>query len=233
MANIIVTGVSTGIGLELCRYFLLTGEHTVAGISRNSIVPMGIEEMRPHKGARYLHHTMDITQPTELAAFRNWLQREKLTPDVLINNAGMMLHKPFAEITPEEADRVLEVNFKAPFMLMQTILPLMESGGHIVNITSMGGVMGSVKFPGLSLYSASKGALSVLTEALAEELRETGIRVNALALGAVQTGMLEQTFPGYKAPLNPEEMAEFIGDFALKGHRYFNGKVLQVATTTP
>jgi len=85
----------------------------------------------------------------------------------------------------------------------------------------------------MSLYSASKGALAILTESLAEELKEQNIRVNALALGAVQTEMLEEAFPGYQAAVTAEEMADFITDFALKAHSYINGKIIPVSLSTP
>ena len=109
----------------------------------------------------------------------------------------------------------------------------MNTNSHIVNIGSMGGFQGSAKFKGLSLYSAAKGAVAVLTESMAEEFKERGIKVNALALGAVQTEMLASAFPGYKAPLTAGQMAEFIADFALNGHKYFNGKILPVSLSTP
>jgi 3-oxoacyl-[acyl-carrier protein] reductase len=109
----------------------------------------------------------------------------------------------------------------------------MSSGSHIVNISSMGGYQGSSKYKGLSVYSASKAALSCLSECLAGELKDSGISVNCLALGSVQTGMFEKAFPGFKAPLGPKEMAEFITYFAINGNKYFNGKVLPVAVNNP
>ena len=113
------------------------------------------------------------------------------------------------------------------------MFPVFNEESHIVNISSIGGVQGSSKFSGLSLYSASKGAISILTECLAEELKESKISVNALALGAVQTEMLAEAFPGYKAPLSATEMAKYIYDFALTGNKYYNGKILPVSISTP
>ncbi|MFO7723712.1 MAG: SDR family oxidoreductase [Bacteroidales bacterium] len=233
MATIVITGISKGIGRALTDYFLSVGGHHVIGLSRGSnlMATEGGPEM--DAGAEFTHVELDMTEEGELEGFIRMLKGMGIRPDVLINNAGMMLNKPFGEITGAEVDEVLAVNFRAPFLLTRMLLPLMNRPAHIVNISSMGGIMGSVKFPGLSLYSASKGALSILTEALAEELKEEGISVNALAPGSVQTEMLEEVFPGYKAPVTPEEMASFIGHFALTGHRFFNGKVLPVAVSTP
>jgi NAD(P)-dependent dehydrogenase (short-subunit alcohol dehydrogenase family) len=109
----------------------------------------------------------------------------------------------------------------------------MKKEGHVVSISSMGGVQGSVKFPGLSAYSSSKGAIITLTELLAEEYKETGPSFNVLALGSVQTEMLEEAFPGFKAPLSATEMAQYIMDFSLTGNKFYNGKILQVSSTTP
>ena len=110
---------------------------------------------------------------------------------------------------------------------------MQRQNAHIVNIGSMGGFQGSAKFKGLSLYSSSKGALAILSECLAEELKERKIFVNCLALGSAQTEMLSEAFPGYHAPLTAREMAGFVVDFATRGHRWFNGKVLPVAVSTP
>lgn len=97
----------------------------------------------------------------------------------------------------------------------------------------MGGIQGSMKFAGLAAYSSSKGALITLTELLAEEYKENGPAFNVLALGAVQTEMLEEAFPGYRAPLSAIEMAEYIRNFSLTGSKYYNGKILQVSNSTP
>ena len=109
----------------------------------------------------------------------------------------------------------------------------MESGSNVLNISSIGGVQGSVKFPGLSAYSSSKGALNILTEMLAEEYKNRGIHFNSLALGSVQTKMLEKAFPNFKASTSALEMAEYIYNFSTNGYRLMNGKVISVSSTTP
>ena len=153
--------------------------------------------------------------------------------DVLINNAGRLLNKPFSETTTEEFDAVYKVNVFGVAEMTKTVLPMMGKEGHVITVSSMGGVQGSMKFPGLSAYSSSKGAVITLTELLAEEYKETGPSFNVLALGAVQTEMLEEAFPGYKAPTTAMEMAAYIKDFALNGQKLYNGKLLQVSNSTP
>ena len=153
--------------------------------------------------------------------------------DILINNAGLLINKPFVELDEKDFDAMFNINVRSVFRLSRLLLPLFNRNAHILNISSMGGVQGSAKFPGLSLYSSSKGALAILTECLAEELKDLDIKVNCLALGAVRTEMLEKAFPGYEAPLSAGEMGSYIADFALHGHKYFNGKILPVSVSTP
>jgi 3-oxoacyl-[acyl-carrier protein] reductase len=229
MADIVITGTSRGIGLAVARVFLEQGNHRVVGFSGQPAVPDIVEST----GVRYFHFYTPHCEGINFEALHALLDREGIRPGILINNAGMMLNRPWDEITDEAFEEVLRVNLIRPFSLIRGLAPRMIRPGHIVNITSMGGVMGSVKFPGLAAYSAAKGGLNILTEALAEELKEGGIRVNALALGSVQTEMLQEAFPGYQSPVTPAEMARYIVDFALNGHRLFNGKVLQVAVTVP
>jgi short-subunit dehydrogenase len=155
--------------------------------------------------------------------------------DILINNAGYLVNKPFGKLTIQEMETSFHVNIISPAVLIQELIPLLKKSdnAHVVNISSMAGFQGSSKFPGLAVYSSSKAAIASLTECLAEEYKDHNITFNALALGAVNTEMLAEAFPDLKAPLNANEMAVFIQDFATNGHRYFNGKILPVNLSTP
>jgi short-subunit dehydrogenase len=155
--------------------------------------------------------------------------------DILINNAGSLVNRQFKDMSAAEILQQVNTNFIAPALLIQKLLPGMDRDkpSHIVNIGSMGGFQGSAKFPGLSVYSATKAAFASLTECLAAELTEYNIYANCLALGAVQTEMLAEAFPEYQAPVTPEAMASFIAEFALEGHKFFNGKVIPVSLSTP
>ena len=97
----------------------------------------------------------------------------------------------------------------------------------------MGAVQGSAKFPGLAYYSASKAAIANLTECLAEEYKEHNTAFNCLALGSANTEMFNEAFPGYKAAVSAQEMADLISDFAVNGQKYFNGKIIPVSVNTP
>ncbi|HAW81922.1 MAG TPA: short-chain dehydrogenase, partial [Balneola sp.] len=153
--------------------------------------------------------TADITSKEELEKISSEVAKlEKI--DGLINNAGMVLNRSFLETSQEDWRSIFDVNFFAPVQLIRILKPLLRKGSHIVNIGSMGGFQGSEKFPGLSAYSTSKGALAILSECLNAEFSNEGIAVNCLCLGAVQTKMLEEAFPGYEAPVSPKEMGSYI-----------------------
>jgi len=220
--NIIVTGASRGIGRALVDVFKSQG-HRVWALSRNTTELSQLPDVESV--------SLDIGNEQEI---KNWISSfDDQTFDVLINNAGLLVNKPFSETTAEDFESVYRVNVFGVANLIRNLLPLLTPQTHIVNISSMGGINGTSKFPGLAAYSSSKGALGILTELLAEEFKDHGPSVNALALGAVQTEMLEEAFPGYKAPLDADQMASYITDFALNGHLFYNGKVLPLSSSTP
>ncbi|MGD1848202.1 MAG: SDR family NAD(P)-dependent oxidoreductase [Salibacteraceae bacterium] len=234
--NIIVTGASRGIGAELARYFVAQG-HQVLGVSRNGDAMETIRaELNAASGEGVFHClAVDLTRDSALEAVSAFIKSEWGRVDRSVNNAGMLLHQPFGATNDAQVQKMFEVNLLAPGRLIRRILPYLQEvkKGHVVNIGSMGGYQGSAKFPGLAYYSASKAALASLTECLAEEYREQGISFNCLALGAVQTDMLAEAFPGYEAPLGAAAMAKHIGHFVLEGHEVYNGKVLPVSLSSP
>ncbi len=234
---IMITGASSGIGASLA--LALTGSgHTVLMVSRNRTRLEKIVRECNEASGNLLAHAIpfDLTDLTDLEEeFISQVKGMTRTLDALVNNAGQLIRKPFSAIKVSEARTLFDTNFFAPAQLIRICLPLMEESElkHVVNITSMAGFQGASKFSGLSYYSASKSALGSLTECLAEELKGEGVRLNALAIGSVQTEMLAEAFPGLKAPLNPLQMAEFMKWFVLEGGQYFNGKILPVSVSTP
>ena len=225
MEYIIVTGTSRGIGFELSRLLADAG-YKVLALSRND---KPIKDLK-HKNIQTF--SFDVSSVSDREKLANYL-KDNGKVRALINNAGRLLNKPFLETTEEEFKSVYEVNVFGVVAITKLVIPFMSNKGHVLTISSMGGIQGSAKFPGLSAYSSSKGAVITLTELLAEEFKETGPSFNALALGAVQTEMLEEAFPGYKAPVSATEMAEYVMDFALNGQKLYNGKILQVSSSTP
>ena len=224
MKFILITGIGRGLGTALAQRFLREEGITVIGTSRGGTVPFS------HERLRVVHD--EVSRPgNDFSALTQALDGVQL--DAVINNAAILHNKPFGSYTAEELENQFRVNVFAPFLLLQHLAAYLKPGSHVVNIGSMGGYQGSTKFPGLSAYSASKGALATFTECLAEEWKERGIRVNCLALGSVNTEMLAEAFPGYTAPLNPDDMAEFVARFTLDGQQFFNGKILPVSITVP
>jgi NAD(P)-dependent dehydrogenase (short-subunit alcohol dehydrogenase family) len=233
--NIIITGASSGVGFEAALELILSGKHKVIALARSQDKLEKLLEiahgLNPQADIFALAFDIVHDDYTDLQQFikNNFDNRV----DILINNAGVLINKPFVKLKEMDFIEMLQSNFIGHVRMIQGVVHLMPQGSHIVNIGSMGGFQGSVKFPGLSAYSASKAALHTLTECLALELAEQEIKVNCLALGSAQTEMLEQAFPDYQSPVLAFEMGKYIADFSITGHRFFNGKVLPVAVTTP
>ena len=226
MKNVIITGTSRGIGFELAQLFA-NANHNVLAISRNS------ETILKLNHPKITAVSVDISNENDIKKVVDFVSSTWKKVDIIIHNAGMLVNKPFTEITSKDYLEVYQVNVFGVAELTKSMIPFLQKGSHVVTISSMGGIQGSLKFPGLAAYSSSKGAVITLSELLAEEYKEQGIAFNVLALGAVQTEMLEEAFPGYQAPTTAKKMATYIFGFSLTGNQFYNGKVLQVSSTNP
>lgn len=233
--NIIITGASSGVGFEAVLELILKTEHKVLALARSGDKLKRLLEIAKglNPDCQLYPVQFDLVNDDIQHGLVPFIQQQFGKIDMLINNAGALEVKPFEQTKELDFVEMLQSNFLSHVRLIQGVLTEMNSPSHILNIGSMGGFQGSVKFPGLSAYSASKAALHTLTECLALELAERKIKVNCLALGSAQTEMLEKAFPGYESPVMAFEMGKYIADFALTGHQFFNGKVLPVAVTTP
>lgn len=233
--NIIISGASSGVGFEAVLELIGSGGHQVIALARSEDKLYKLQEIAQALNPECVLYTakFDIVQDDYDYGLIPFI-REKLGHiDVLINNAGSLINKPFMELSQTDFAEMLQNNLLGHVKMIQKIVPLMPAKSHIVNIGSMGGFQGSQKFSGLSAYSASKAALHNLTECLAAELSGLEIAVNCLALGSAQTEMLEKAFPDYQSPVMAFEMGKYIADFATGGHKFFNGKILPVAHSTP
>jgi len=232
--KVIITGASRGIGFELVQKYAEAG-HEVLALSRNSDRLEQLKEacLKLNPKAQVHILSFDLAKEDMALQLMPFIESCFQHVDILINNAGALVAKPFTEISAEELERIYRVNVLSVFKLTQELIPKFSNNAHIVNISSVGGVQGSVKFSGLSAYSSSKAALVALTECLAEEYKETDLAFNCLALGAVQTEMLEEAFPGYQAPTSAKDMAAYIFDFSMSGQNFYKGKVLNVSKSTP
>ena len=224
--TVIITGSSRGIGYELVSLFSKAG-YAVLALSRNTI-PLTALNL---KNVTVIPFDLENTE--DYNKVESFVKKEWEQVNILINNAGILINQPFSQTTIEDFKKVYNTNVFGVAELIRKLLPFIPTDGHVVNISSMGGIQGSVKFAGLSAYSSSKGAVITLTELLAEEYKDSGPAFNVLALGAVQTEMLEEAFPGYKAPVSAKEMAVYIFEFSKTAQRFYNGKVLQISNATP
>jgi NAD(P)-dependent dehydrogenase (short-subunit alcohol dehydrogenase family) len=228
--NVIIIGGTRGIGKEVVLFLAQDTNNQILATGRNVI---GLKTLSAQfKNVHIAPMDLSIFD-SQANSFEETVSYHFNRVDILINLAGLLIKKEFLNFKTIEARGIMETNFFGPASVIRIVKPMMPKGSHIVNISSMGGFQGSVKFNGLSYYSASKAALACLSECLATEFMESGISVNCLALGAAQTEMFEEAFPGYKAPVTAKEMAEYISDFAIRGHKYFNGKVIPVALGNP
>ena len=223
--NIVITGTSSGIGLELAKFFIKS-KHNVLAISRNN------SDLRSLNLKGLYAVDFDITNYERYNSLNKYLKNFE-NVDVLINNAGLLVNKPFEDTSLEDFQKVYSTNVFSVAMLTKFLIKRMNNRSNVVNISSIGGVEGTLKFPGLAAYSSSKGALNILTEMLAEEYKEQGIHFNSLALGSVQTKMLNKAFPGFKASTSAQDMAKYIYDFSMEGYKLINGKVISISSTTP
>ena len=237
MSNILVTGASQGIGAEMVKLFAGDTNNRVVAISRNL---QKLEELKSFCKQEYKNDiqvfSIDYLSSTFQNDFEAILLKCQFHFDIVINNAGFLLNKTFSEVLYDDLIKTYQVNLYAPIQIIQSLLRNnidKTKKTHVVNIGSMGGYQGSVKFPGLSIYSSSKAALANLTECLAEEYKDTKVKFNCLALGAVQTEMLSKAFPDYEAQTSAQEMAAYIVEFTQTGDQYFNGKVIPVSKQTP
>ena len=223
--NVIITGTSSGIGFELVKLFS-EKNHNVLAISRNN------NALRTLNLPGVMPIDLDLTESEDYNSLDKYLSSFK-NIDILINNAGCLVNKPFEETTLKDFQDVYSTNVFSVAMLTKKIIGFMSESSNVVNISSIGGVQGSMKFSGLSAYSSSKAALNILTEMLAEEYKDRKIHFNSLALGSVETKMLKKAFPDFKASTSAIEMANYIYQFSVEGYMFLNGKIVSVSSTTP
>jgi 3-oxoacyl-[acyl-carrier protein] reductase len=234
--NIIVTGASQGIGYEVSRLFAETGNSTILAIARNENKLRQLEKICAESNSKLVAVTFDLKKLlSDASAITGIVLKYFNHIDILVNNAGALINKPFTDISYSEARETFDMNLFVPALLIRELLPYMGKSRdtHVVNISSMAGFQGSSKYPGLSYYSSSKAALASITECLSSEFKDSNIYFNCLALGSVQTKMFAKAFPGFRAQMKPENIANFIVDFAINGYKYIRGKIIPVSIANP
>ncbi|MFU8813371.1 MAG: SDR family NAD(P)-dependent oxidoreductase [Balneolaceae bacterium] len=227
--KLLITGASRGIGFETASILAEQGHHIVA-VARSADKLDQLVSLHPGSITAI---SADLAMDDGILKIKNTINQENIRLDGLLNNAGVLINKPFTQQNREDWLAQANVNMIAPALLIRELVPFFNKNAHIVNIGSMGGFQGSSKFPGLSAYSATKGALAILTECIAAELANESVSCNCLCLGAVQTEMLNSAFPGIEVPMQPEQMGAYIAEFLLNAHTFYNGKLLPVSLADP
>jgi NAD(P)-dependent dehydrogenase (short-subunit alcohol dehydrogenase family) len=186
----LVTGGNRGLGRSAVLALARRGTDIVFTYRSNAAEAAAVVAEIQALGRKAAALPLDLADPAGIPAFVEQLRaslRDRFGQDrirYLLNNAGMGVHASFAETSVAEFDSLMNVHFKGPFFLTQSLLPLIEDGGRILNVSS-----GLARFslPGYAAYAAMKGAIEVLTRYLAKELGPRGISVNAIAPGAIET----------------------------------------------
>ena len=222
----VVTGASTGIGRATAELLASRG-------ARVMVFGRSAERLRDlvsrHEG-RMLAVAGDVADADAIDKLFAECEARFGACDLLVNNAGMIDPKPMIDTTPDEWDRMFAVNVRGVYLASRRALrPMMaRRGGAIVNVASISGVIGPEKFPRFVSYNASKAAVIALTEALAVEVKEHGIRVNCVSPGSVDTKMWEEASGGMPADMTAAEVAEVILFLASDQSRPMNGQNVDV-----
>lgn len=225
---VVVTGGGRGLGYETALSLASDHGAEVLAVSRD----VSAWSIGDHPRTIHVLSADLTTHDGRVAVVRAVGERPL---DGLVNNAGVLLRRSLGDWAADDLEHLFGSNAVAPLLLSQALLHALSRSrsSHVVNVSSMGGFQGSAKFPGLIGYSASKAALACISECLAEELKDTAVRCNCLCLGAVDTAMLREAFPGYQAQVNATSMGKFVAEFALNGHKVLNGKIIPVSLSTP
>lgn len=206
----LITGGGRGIGAATAEALARKGARVIVASRTEAELAATVMQLRA-AGLSAWSLQLDVADGAAVDAAFARIAAEQGRLDILVNNAAILLSGPFAEMAMADWDQVLAVNLRGAVLCARQAFRLMrEHGGAIVNVSSLGGVPGTEKFPGYAAYTVSKFALTGLTEALAAEGREHNIRVNAVAPGAVDTAMLRQAAPHLRTRTGPADVAKVI-----------------------
>ena len=207
-----VTGGGRGIGAATAEVLAHRGAHVILASRTEAELTATVARLHA-AGLSASTRVLDVADEAAVEAAFTTLTAEFGRLDILVNNAAILVSGPFAEMLPSDWDQVMGVNLRGAMLCARQAFRLMREqpgGGAIVNVSSLGGVSGTEKFPGYAAYTVSKFALTGLTEALAAEGRDRNIRVNGVAPGAVDTAMLRRAAPHLRTRTGPADVAKII-----------------------
>ena len=225
----IITGAGRGVGRATALRFAREGARVV--LFRRTHAPLDdIAAEIAREGYPFLSVVGDVSREEDVQALFQQAMQAFRRVDILVNCAGVVAVRPFAEMDASTWDHVLGVNLRGTFLCCHEAFRIMaaQRSGVIVNLSSLSGVRGVEKFPGLSAYNVSKAGVASLTEILAVEGRPYNIRVCAVSPGAVDTEMLKQAAPHLKAGMTPDDLAEILLFMVDESGRMLSGTNLEI-----
>ena len=190
LGRVLITGASSGIGAELAREFASHGHALVLVARSKDRLDALAAELRAGHDTDSLVLPADLSSAEELVSVVETLEERDIEIDILVNNAGLIDVGPFADAQPQRLQQLIAVNMAAATALTSLFLPRMRERrfGRILNVASLAGFQ---PVPSMAVYAASKAYMLSFTEALAEELRGSGVSVTALCPGLTETGMVQ------------------------------------------
>ncbi|PKG42911.1 SDR family NAD(P)-dependent oxidoreductase [Psychroflexus sp. MES1-P1E] len=190
--NTVITGASEGIGFAIAERFVRDGANVII-ISRNQNKLDEAAKVLSKYGTEVHTIAKDLSNTESIKELVFSINNIWSTIDVLVNNAGIALFEPMEDVKLDTLDSMINLNLKAPYLLTQGLLSsIKKSKGNIINISSYFSDRMISGRPS-TVYSLTKGAINSLTKSLANEIGNTGVRVNAIAPGSVNTSLLRKT----------------------------------------
>jgi NAD(P)-dependent dehydrogenase (short-subunit alcohol dehydrogenase family) len=242
MRVILITGGSRGIGASTAIQCARKGFGVILTYRQDMEAALDVVSRIRQEGGKAAALSLDLGQTAGFLAFRDTVQETlevcwgKRRLSAMVNNAGYGLFNPIANVTEEQFDGLMDVHLKGPFFLTQALLPLLEDGASIVNVTS---ATTRVTTAGVAPYAAFKGGLEVLTRYMAKEFGDRRIRVNAVSPGAIRTDLAGGLTPEFAAMLasqtalgrigEPDDVGRVIASLLSDDGSWINGQSIEVA----
>ncbi len=226
---IIITGAGRGIGRATALRFAREGARVVL-FSRTAATLAQVAREIESEGHSVLSIAGDVSSEEDVVSLFHRVMERYGRVDALVNCAGIVAVRPFVDMDAATWDHVISVNLRGTFLCCREAFRVMaaQRSGVIINFSSLSGVKGVEKFPGLSAYNVSKAGVASLTEILAVEGKPHNIRICAVSPGAVDTEMLRQAAPHLQAGMTPDDMAEILLFLAGDSGRMLNGTNLEI-----
>ncbi len=233
--NVLITGGSKGIGAAIAKRFAEAGMNVVIHYLKSHESANETARTCLQHDVKVLTISADLRSKEQIYRMRSKLEEHGMMPDILVNNAGVSHYGLLSDVTEEEWDDVMNINLKSAFLCTQAFIPFMlaQKSGRVINVSSIWGISGASCEV---VYATAKGGLNAFTKSLAKELAPSGITVNAVAPGAVETDMLQGFDAGEKDSMQqaipagrfaqPEEIASLVYFISLPESGYINGQII-------